>query len=257
MTPQTPFSHALGRPLVLGHRGASALAPENTLAAFSLALEQGADGFELDVWRCGSGEVVVIHDEDARRVAGSPARIPAEPLERLRGLDVGSWRGPAFQGERIPRLEEVLERFPAAVVNVELKSGSLPDPRLASAVARIVHSAGAAGRVVVSSFSAALVGAFRLLAPEVATGFLVDKRRMWRLRTALASGLLGIRGLPPDRELVTAERAGRWRRRGLALAVWTVDDPTEVERLCDLGVQAIITNVPDRARDAVRRATAR
>src|SRR5512134_3488878 len=116
--PQAP--RAQGRPLVLGHRGASAAAPENTLAAFRLAMAQGADGVELDVWRCATGEVVVAHDEDLVRVAGAPLRVPDAPLAALRALDVGAWRGEQWRGERIPLLEEVLEALPRAVVNVEL-----------------------------------------------------------------------------------------------------------------------------------------
>src|SRR5512147_1098251 len=124
MTSTGPFETAAragGRPLVLGHRGASAAAPENTLAAFRLAMEQGADGVELDVHRCATGEVVVIHDEDARRTAGADLRVAASPLAALRALDAGGWRGERFQGERIPLLAEVLEALPGALVNVELK----------------------------------------------------------------------------------------------------------------------------------------
>src|SRR5512140_2434513 len=116
-TPTAPRGR--GRPLVLGHRGASADAPENTLAAFRLALAQGADGVELDVWRCATGEVVVVHDEDLRRVAGLPVRVPDATLAELRAADVGAWKGEAFRGERVPLLEEVLSALPAAVVNVE------------------------------------------------------------------------------------------------------------------------------------------
>lgn len=227
------------------------------MAAFGRALEEGADGFELDVWRCGSGEVVVIHDEDARRVGGSPARVPGEPLAGLRALDVGAWRGPQFRGERIPLLEEVLLRFPSAVVNVELKAGAFPNPRLAFAVARIVREARAADRVVVSSFSCSLLGAFRLGAPEVPTGYLVDPRRVWALRALACTRLLGTPGLHPARQLVTPERARAWGARGLQLAVWTVDDAGEVERLCDLGVAAVISNVPGATREVVRRRTGR
>src|SRR5512138_2530443 len=101
-----PAPRASGRPLVLGHRGASADAPENTLAAFRLALEQGADGVELDVRRCRTGEVVVVHDADTSRVAGAPLRVGDASLSELRALDVGGPAGARFRGERIPRLEE-------------------------------------------------------------------------------------------------------------------------------------------------------
>jgi glycerophosphoryl diester phosphodiesterase len=242
---------------VLGHRGASAEAPENTMAAFRLALEQGADGFELDVWRCGSGEVVVAHDENALRVAGSPLRLAVDPLPRLRALDVGAWRGVRFRGERIPLLEEVLEAFPSAVVNVEMKSARWPDLGLAREVARIVREARAGSRVVVSSFACTLLAAFRRHAPEVPSGYLVAPGKAWRVRAAVCTRLLRTPAIHPARQLVTPERAGRWRAGGLRFLVWTVDDAAEVERLARLGAAAVISNRPGEARDAVRRATGR
>lgn len=242
-----------GRPLVLGHRGASAEAPENTLAAFRRALELGADGFELDVWRCGTGEAVVIHDADARRTGQSPLRVRDAPLSTLRELDVGRWRGEPFAGERIPTLSEVLEAFPSAVVNVELKSGRVPDPGLAVEVLRTLRQHRAEPRVVVSSFSAALLGAFRSLAPDVATGFLVSPGAI-----AWARAVAAVRALRPTavhlaRELATAPRLAAWTGAGVKVLVWTVDDPAEVERLAGLGVAALVSNRPGVAREAVRR----
>jgi glycerophosphoryl diester phosphodiesterase len=244
-----------GRPLVLGHRGASADAPENTLAAFRCALEAGADGFELDVWRCGTGEAVVIHDADARRTGQSPLRVKDASLSSLRELDVGRWRGEPFAGERIPTLSEVLEAFPTAVVNVELKSGRVPDPGLAVEVVRTLRQHRAEPRVVVSSFHAALLGAFRSLAPDVATGFLVSPGAI-----AWAIAVAAVRALRPTaihlaRELATAPRIEAWRKAGVEVLVWTVDEPAELERLTRLGVAALVSNRPGTAREAVRRAT--
>jgi glycerophosphoryl diester phosphodiesterase len=229
------------RPLVLGHRGASADAPENTLAAFRRAMEQGADGFELDVQRCATGEVVVLHDEDTRRVAGEALRVVESPLSALRALDVGAWRGDAFRGERIPLLSEVLEALPGALVNVELKGR---DPRLAQAVAELVRRAGAGQRALVSSFRPGLLAAFRAAAPEIARGLLLDDEPPWRLRAALGERLGRPAAIHPALGLVTASRARRWRARGLAVNVWTVDEPADVERLAALGAGALITNVP-------------
>jgi glycerophosphoryl diester phosphodiesterase len=247
---------AEGRPLVLGHRGASADAPENTLAAFRLAMAQGADGVELDVWRCGTGEVVVIHDEDARRTAGAPLRIADAPLATLRGLDAGAHAGERFRGERIPLLEEVLDGLPGAVVNVELKSRGR-DMRLAGETARVIARAGAEDRVIVSSFDYRLVAAFRAAAPALPVGLLFDAGHRWRLRTALAIRLLGPAAVHPERVLVTPARARAWHARGLAVNVWTVDDAGEVERLVAAGATAVITNTPGRTRELVRRATGR
>jgi len=240
-----------GRPLVLGHRGASADAPENTLAAFRLALAQGADGVELDVWRCATGEVVVFHDEDAGRIAGVPLSIPDAPFAALRALEVG---GERLRGERIPRLEEVLAALPGAVVNVELKSrGRRPDLGLAAAVAHVLREARAEGRVIVSSFDYRLVVAFRVAAPEIPVGLLVEAERPRTILTALATRLVRPAAIHPDRRLVTPARARAWRARGLALNVWTVDDPEEARRLAALGASAIITNVPGRIRAALTR----
>jgi glycerophosphoryl diester phosphodiesterase len=244
-----------GRPLVLGHRGASAEAPENTLAAFRRALEQGADGFELDVWLCGSGEAVVVHDADTRRTGQAALDVRRTPLPLLRELDVGGWRGEAFRGERIPTLGEVLDAFPGAVVNVEMKSGRIPDPGLAREVVRTIRQRRAEPRVVVSSFSATLLAAFRALAPDVATGFLVSPGRLWQARAAAALRALRPAAIHVARELVTPERVAAWKGAGLQVLAWTVDDPAEVARLASLGVDALVCNGPGPAREAVRRAT--
>ncbi len=246
---------APGRPLVLGHRGASADAPENTLAAFRLAVEQGADGVELDAWRCASGEVVVAHDEDLRRVAGADLHVPDAPLAALRALDVGAWKGEHFRGERIPLLSEVLDALPGAVVNVELKSRGR-DLRLGEAAARIIARSGAADRVIVSSFDWRLLVAFRLAAPEVPIGLLFDGDHAWRLRLWTALRLVGPSAVHPEARLVTPERARAWSARGLAMNVWTVDEAEEAARLSALGATALITNHPARLREMLG-ATAR
>lgn len=243
------------RPLVFGHRGASRDAPENTLAAFRLAMEQGADGVELDVWRCRTGELVVFHDEDARRIAGSPLRIPRASWAEIQRLDVGSHQGERFRGERMPLLGEVFDAIPAALVNVELKSTGRGDPRLPLAVARLLHRKGVARRVIVSSFDPFLLALFRLAAPRVPVGMLFESEQRWRLRTDLVSPILRPAALHPDHLLVTAPRAAAWKERGYALNVWTVDAAQEVERLCGLGVEGLITNVPGETREAVRRLT--
>jgi glycerophosphoryl diester phosphodiesterase len=249
--PRAP--RADSRPLVLGHRGASAEAPENTLAAFRLALAQGADGVELDVWLCASGEVVVAHDEDLLRVAGSPLRIPETMLSDLRALDVGAWKGTRFRGERIPLLAEALEALPGAVVNVELKGRGGRDLALAKAAADVIWRAGAGARVIVSSFDWRLVAAFRLASPDVATGLLVEAGTAWELRAWAGIQALRPAAVHPERSLATDARVSSWIARGLAVNVWTVDDPAEAARLAAAGAAALITNVPGRIRAAVGR----
>ncbi len=247
--PLVPAPRRPGRPLVLGHRGASAEAPENTLAAFRLAMEQGADGVELDVWRCGTGEVVVIHDEDTARTCGEGLPVPGTPLPRLRALDAGRWKGARWAGERIPLLAEVLEALPGAVVNVELKSRpGQGDAALAQAVAGLVREARAEARVLVSSFDFALVAAFRRAAPGVATGLLFEASWHRWLRVPWATWRLQPSALHPDRRLCTPGRLAGWVAGPRAVNVWTVDEPAEVRRLAQAGAAALICNAPGAAR---------
>lgn len=241
------------RPLVLGHRGASADAPENTMVAFRMALQQGADGFELDAWRCQSGEVVVVHDADTARTTGVRFAVTRTPWKQLQRLDAGSWRGGAFGGQRIPLLPEVLDAYPRAFVNVELKSQGPGDPMLALEVARIIRATASRDRVLVSSFDPLLLAAFRAVSPRVRAGMLLASDQRWRLRAAF--GRLVGAALHPERSLVTPERAAQWKRSGARLHVWTVDDPGAVEALCGMGVDTVISNHPGAAREAVRRAT--
>jgi len=250
--PRRGVAHA-GRTLVLGHRGASGDAPENTLAAFRLALAQGADGVELDVWRCATGELAVIHDEDTRRVAGPVLRVPATPWRDLRSLDVGAWKGARFAGERILRLEEALEAMPGAVVNVELKTARGESAAaLARAAAEAIRTARAGERVVVSSFDWRALSAFRAAAPSVALGLLFDRKAAWPVRVAVGVALLRPAAVHPHRALASEARMRAWAARGLDVNVWTVDEPEEVRRLASLGASAVITNWPARAVEALR-----
>ncbi len=238
-----------GRPLVLAHRGASLVAAENTLGAFHAARRMGADGVELDVMRCGSGEVVVFHDEDTIRLCGAPGVVRTLPLEALRARWVA---GHAC----VPTLAEALETIgPEMLVNVELKSpgGSrvLRDDGLAALVAALVARHGATARVVASSFDPLLLARFRRLAPGVATGLLFWKGQARPLREAWAAPLVGVEAVHPEARLLSPERMARWLRRGYAVATWTIDDPDKARRAAGLGVHAIITNDPARVLGAL------
>ena len=242
----------LPRPLVLAHRGASALETENTPAAFRRALSEGADGVELDVQRCATGEVVVFHDADLARLAGRPDRIEGLPLAALREVRL---RG----GGEIPTLAQAIEACgPAALINIELKYDGLRPAgcrALVAAVVDIVARAGAAERVLVSSFSPAAVWLWRHLCPQVPGGLLFERlrpfHRPWPLRTDRLLPLVRPAAVHPEHDLCTAASVARWRRRGYAVNVWTVDQPERVQALAVMGVTAIITNQPARARSVL------
>jgi glycerophosphoryl diester phosphodiesterase len=255
--PFVPAPRLPGRPLVLGHRGASSTAPENTLAAFTRALAEGADGVELDAWRCATGEVVVIHDEETTRTCGERLAVPEASLAALRRLDAGAWRGAPFRGERIPLLAEALEALPGAIVNVELKARTgRPDVALAAGVARVVADAGAASRVIVSSFDFGLLAAFRQAAPRVATGLLFEPSWYRPARVALGTLWLRPSALHPALSLCSPARLAAWVSAGRAVTAWTVDAPDEVARLTRAGVAGLVCNGPGKVRRAVEAALA-
>ena len=239
------------KPFNIGHRGASAAAPQNTLAAFRQALEFGADGVELDVQRCATGEVVVFHDDDLRRLAGRPERIDRLPLGALREVRL---RG----GGEIPTLAEALAACGDALVNIEIKyDGIFPGGcrALVSGVADAVARAGATERVLVSSFAPAAVWLWRGLRPDVPCGLLFERprpfHRPWPLRMDRLLPLLRPAAVHPEARLCTPPAVARWRRRGYLVNAWTVDQPERMTALLALGVSAIITNQPAQAVSAL------
>jgi glycerophosphoryl diester phosphodiesterase len=238
------------RPLVIAHRGASADAPENSLAAFRLANEQGADGVELDVMRCATGEVVVFHDDDLQRFAGRPTLVRDMPFDCLREIDLGG-------GERIPLLSEVLAALDGMLVNVELKTAPtwgwrFEDDGLAQVVASLLREHRMVDRALVSSFDPLLLSRFRRAAPDVATALLFAHDQALPYRRAWAAPFIRPRALHPESLLVDAQRIAHRHARQYAVNVWTVDDPAEIRRLAAWGVDGIITNRPKIARFVLR-----
>jgi glycerophosphoryl diester phosphodiesterase len=236
-----------GPPLVIGHRGASAHALENTLAAFRRARADGADGVELDVVGCKTGEVAVFHDDDLQRLAGRPERIEDLPLAALREVRLGG-------GETIPLLEEVFEDLGPLLVNVELKAPRALSARTTALVRRVAalierHALG--DRALVSSFNPVALAQFRKTAPRVATGLLFGAEQKRPLREAWSRRFVRPAAMHPENLLVDATRMGSWRSEGYLVNVWTVDDEAEVKRLARLGVDGIITNDPARVRGAL------
>jgi glycerophosphoryl diester phosphodiesterase len=250
--PRRLFSSNHEVPWVLAHRGASALETENTLAAFRRAMAEGADGVELDVQRCATGEVMVFHDDDLARLAGRPERIDQLPLRDLREVRL-------LRGGEIPTLEEALAACgPEALVNIEIKCTALfPAGCRAQVdgVVEVVDRAGARDRVLVSSFSPGVIWWWRKVRPTVPCGLLFERpkpfHRPWPLRTDILLPLLQPAAVHPEDGLCSRESVDGWRRRGYSVNVWTVDTPERIAALAAMGASAIITNDPARARAAL------
>ena len=230
--------------LLLAHRGASADAPENTLDAFREAVRQGADGVELDAMVCGSGEVVVCHDERLGRLAGVELEVCRTPYVQLAQLDVGTRLG--FGTARIPLLEEVLRALPAPMlVNVELKCDRLRDLGLAKKVAALIARLQLADRVLVSSFNPLELLRLARADPGLRRGQLIDPDRSFAVQSRWAdSGRVANFSVHPAFEQIDEARVRRWKERGRRIAAWTVDDPAEARRLRELAVDYCITNRP-------------
>lgn len=243
------------RPLNIAHRGASAVAPANTMAAFEKAVELGADGIELDTHLSADGVPVVIHDFAIDATTDGSGRVAEMDLAQLKQLDAGSHFDPAFAGERIPTLEEVLLAFgERLLLNIELKSVSPRDNGLEQAVLALVGQYELESRVLLSSFNPFSLRRAKKIAPHVRVGLLYAPDLPLFLSRAWLAPLFPHEARHPERTMVDA-RYMRWaRRRGYRVNVWTVDDPDEMRRLIDLGVSGIITNVPDVLRDVLETA---
>lgn len=253
------------RPLVVAHRGASAYAPENTLAAFRLAVEQGAEGIELDVHRSRDGALVVCHDPAVERTTDGRGAIAEQDLAALRGYDAGyhftTDGGATFpfrgRGLRLPTLAEALAAIPAELlVNVELKAAEDEAARtaLVETVARFLRARpGEVPRILVSSFDHRIVDAVAAQGVGLRTGYLIPP--LAPLDAALAAvRAAGHDALHPHASSLpeAAERTLRAAREaGIDINVWTVDDPEQAQLLAARGVRAIITNRPDALRAAL------
>jgi len=235
------------RPLNIGHRGASAVAPQNTLAAFRKAIELGADGVELDVHLSADGHVVVIHDFMVDKTTNGTGRVADKTLAELQALDAGLKFAPQFAGERIPTLAQVFEVLEGKLlVNVELKSlGGRGSSALAAAVLEVVRQHGMDRRVLFSSFDPFALRAIKRLAPDIPAGLLCAPDLPIYLRRAWLAPLFPHEARHPHFSMVTDATMRWYKSHDLRVNVWTVDDPAEMKRLIALGVDGIITNKPD------------
>jgi len=244
-------------PLILGHRGASAHAPENTLAAFARALSDGADGIEFDVRLSRDGVPVVIHDSTLARTGAIDRAVSELTARELQRVDVGSWFAVgqpnhlAFVGEKLPTLAQVFDLLRNdGRLYIEMKCGKDEGATLAAEVARLSRTSGMVDRVVVESFDHAAIAAVKSIDSEIRTAALFEPkltrplaivRKLRMIETALA---VGADEIALHHTLAANRVVEKARHAGLDVVVWTVDDPTWVGRARKLGVKALIANDP-------------
>jgi len=242
-----------GRTLNIAHRGASGHAPENTLAAFVLAADMGADAIELDVHLSADGEVVVIHNDTVEATTDGSGRVSHMTRRELQALDAGSWFDPRYAGERIPTLQEVFEAVGHRVaINIEIKveAGYHPVEQEAETV-RLIEDGGMVDRVIVSSFSPLSLRRVYRLNPRIPLGFLHARGEPRFLPALLHQFYAPFAALHPHFRLVDEPYLAAARRRGQRVNAWTVNDAQDMRALRDLGVDGIITNYPDMLSDVL------
>ncbi len=231
---------------IIAHRGAAGVAPENTLASILSALDQGTDFVEIDVQETVDDVVVVIHDSDLMKVAGTDLKIWDATTEQLAQIDIGSWFGGEFSDQRVPTLRQVLEAARGrARVTIELKYYG-HDEQLEQRVIDLVEELGMSDQVVVMSLKYDAVQKMRSLRPDWTVGLL----------TATAVGdltRLDADFLAVNSSLATRGFVRRAQDRGKDVWVWTVNDPVQMFRMMNLGVDGIITDQPGLAREVLER----
>ncbi len=246
----------LPRPVVFAHRGASSMAPENTLAAFQLAADLGADAVELDVKLTADGVPVVIHDPNVDRTTNGTGRVADLSFTALRELDAGSFMSEKFHGEPIPTLEEVFEAVgQRLLINVELTNYTTPRDGLVEKVVALVKRHSMQERVVFSSFFPGNLNKAAKSLPETPCGLLTLKGWLgWPGRTIGYTRKI-YTALHPYQSDVNAHLVRRLHQKGKRVHVWTVNAEAEMKRLHSLGVDGIITDDVQLARNLFGGAT--
>ncbi|HZN49153.1 MAG TPA: glycerophosphodiester phosphodiesterase family protein [Methylomirabilota bacterium] len=226
--------------MAIAHRGASSYAPENTFAAFDLAIEMGARHLELDVHFSSDGHLVVIHDDTVDRTTDGSGPVTSRSLAALTALDAGAWFDPRFKGERIPTLGAVLERYWGAHLHVELKGHSAG---LAQRAVDMIRSSGIATNVTITSFQKAKLEETRAYAPELPTGWLVGEVSDAVVAQTRAMGLTQ---LCPRAGAVTPELVSRLHAEGLVVRAWGVATEDLMRQVMTAGADGMTVNFPDK-----------
>ena len=243
---------------IIGHRGASAEAPENTLASMKLAWEQKADAIELDLWLSKDGRLIVFHDATTKRFDGQTRKISDYTWEETQQLDVGAWKSAPFKGERIPTLDSILASIPKGCRAVlEIKCG----PEIVPEFSRVLRASGRAPEeMAVISFNFEALKASKQAQPKLEHYFLMDYKKDAKtgkfpeltplIARAKAAGFDGLDlqyNWPITKSFVSEVKAA-----GLKLVVWTVDDPAVAKRLAEAGVDGLTTNRPEWLREQLK-----
>lgn len=234
----------MSRPLIIAHRGASAYAPENTMSAIKKAIQMGSDGIELDVQLSKDGHVVLIHDTTVNRTSNGSGKVKSMTLKELKALDFGSWFSDEFKNEPICTLEEAFNYLKDwnGLINVEIKKEWLEFNSIENKVVEMIDKFEMRDRAIVSSFSTLSVLKIKKLNKNIKTGILYSTPTN---KFIIFAKLFKVDAIHPWYLNVTKDMKKAAVKDNLKINTYTVDKPSEMKRLAKIGVDGIITNVPD------------
>jgi len=253
---------SLDTPVVIAHRGGARLRPENTMLAFEHAVALGVDAIECDVHLSKDGQLVVIHDATVDRTTNATGPVAGFTADALAGLDA-AWGFTDLEGRQrfrgegvgVPRLEEVLRRFPATPFVIEVKGD---DPAVVPTVIDVLRQNDREGSVIVGGFSRRVLQAVRVQAVDVVTSASRSEVRaalyrawFWLPPTPTGCQLFQIPYRFRGRQVLTRRLTRAIRRASLPVHAWIVDEPADIRQLLAWGVTGIITDRPDLAREIV------
>ena len=236
-------------PLLFAHRGCSGKAPENTMSAFKLARDYGIEGIELDVRKCGTGEIIVFHDPDFRRIGGLGRNVDETPWKDIQSLDAGSWAGRTYEKEKIPLLTDVLTCFgDRFIYDIEIKHKERHPDTLEKELLDIIRDFNLAGRCLVSSFNPFSIRKIRELDREIPTAIIYANHPEVPPLLRRGSGrLLSQPAVLKPR----SDQVSRWsmfvkgRLAGYPIIPWTVNTREEAARLLALGAEGLTSDCPE------------
>jgi glycerophosphoryl diester phosphodiesterase len=240
------FLQPRSQPLIIAHRGSSATAPENTLAAFRLAVEQEADAIELDVDLTRDGQLIVMHDATVDRTTNGHGRVSDLTLDEIERLDAGTWKSPEFKGQRVPLLEEVFEELGRwLLINVEIKGMAIRGSGLEQKLAALIAKYDLINRVIVSSFNPFALRRVKRSDRRLACGLLVEPELPIFLREAWLTPLIPhLDARHPHHSQVNKAAVDHWHERGLFVNAWTANEVSTIRALISAGVDGIIGDDP-------------
>lgn len=235
------------RPLIIAHRGARKIAPENTCAAFKKAVSLSFDGVEMDVVLTKDKVPVIFHGNDLSKYTRAKGLIHETLSYDLAKIDAGSLFSPRYEGEKIPTLSEVLELLSdsGTFIDIELKSQPRGHTGIEETVAEMVYHYQLYDRVMISSFSPLILRRFARISPKIPTALLVGPHPFFFLKTLLSANMLNVSAINPIFQDTTETLVGFAHNRDWKVFVWAVNTQQEFMRAVELGVDGIITDEPE------------